>query len=47
MNIWKSCYDALLIRPKNGSNFRTQYKSLQTLQGYIYNISQPNFAILL
>jgi hypothetical protein len=33
-----------------GSNFRTQYKSMQnlrTLQGYIFRMSQPNFAILL
>jgi hypothetical protein len=46
-----NCYH---FRPKCGSNFRTQYKSIQnlrTLQGYIfricYNIAQPNFAILL
>jgi hypothetical protein len=43
-------YDSYHIWAKNGSNFRTQYKSiqnLQTLQGYIFRISQPNFAILL
>jgi hypothetical protein len=40
--------------PENGSNFRTQYKSIQTICklrkaifSAFYNISQPNFAILL
>jgi hypothetical protein len=46
----ENCYH---IWTENGSNFRTQYKSIQYLQickailFAFYNISQPNFAILL
>jgi hypothetical protein len=45
-----ACGNCYHFQPKCGNNFRTQYKSIQnwrTLQGYIFRILQPNFAILL
>jgi hypothetical protein len=45
-----ACGNCYHFRPKCGSNFRTQYKSihnLRILEGYIFRILQRNFAILL